>query len=421
LTAPYWTGAAIDISGNSYITVNGGSNGVIQATANGSALANQQDNGVCVISRTGSPVNVTIENLTCSNIYVDSSLSDNGGQDTYGFDIWNASNMVIQNNTIHDTKWGIRNSYANGVTYSNLIVTGNNIYNIDHAWFGSDSNSNSPGAVMSGFYIYGNTFGSMVNWDNSNDDNHHDWVHLNTNSTATRFTNFYEYNNFGSGDPGVYNTSAGFFSYPAAVAAESGLYVFNNVFVNTSTGHCLNNGFISLYYVGATTVVNNTFVSLASTCHDSGLNYNAGSTGITFENNIVQNTVNAAIYALPGTTITASNYNDFYQSLSWYKGTWFATLTGWQTASGFDANSTTGNPALTSSYHLSGSTSAAWQKGANLYSICNGQPNPGIGALCSDNAGVARSSSANWDIGAYYDSGSSAVLPPSLLHVQQVN
>ena len=39
--------------------------------------------------------------------------------------------------------------------------------------------------------------------------------------------------------------------------------------------------------------------------------------------------------------------------------------------------------------------------GINLYSICNGQPNPGLGALCFDINGVARPSSAAWDIGPY--------------------
>ena len=39
--------------------------------------------------------------------------------------------------------------------------------------------------------------------------------------------------------------------------------------------------------------------------------------------------------------------------------------------------------------------------GSNLYSSCNGQPNPGLGALCYDLAGFARPTSAAWDMGAY--------------------
>ena len=105
---------------SSNIVVDGGSNGVIQATANGTKLANQQDNGACVISHGGNCNNVTVQNLTCSNIYIDASVSDNGGENTYGIDIWNTSFLVIQNNTLHDMKWAIRNSYQTGSTFSNL-------------------------------------------------------------------------------------------------------------------------------------------------------------------------------------------------------------------------------------------------------------------------------------------------------------
>lgn len=413
LTAAYWSGGVINIDGNSYVVVDGGSNGIIQATANGTNLANQKDNGECVISQENNASNVTVQNLTCANLYVDASLGDNGGEDTYGIDIWNTSNLVIQNNTLHDMKWAIRTSYQVGSTYSNLTVTANNMYNMDHGLFISDSSS-SGSAVMSNFYVYGNTLGNMVNWDNSLDNNHHDGFHLNTNSASTRFTNFYLYNNSFSGDPGAYG-NAGFFSYPASAAAESGIYVFNNVFVNTSSNHCWANGPVGLATVGTSTVVNNTFVSNTSSCKDTGLIYEDGGTGVTFQNNIMQNTANAAVYVTSGTVINSSNYNDDFQSATWfYSGNWYSALATWQ-AMGYDKNSTVGDPQLNGNFHLSGSGSAAWQKGTNLNSMCQGQPTPGIGALCLDNAGIQRPQSGSWDIGAFYDSGggNGAPAPPT--------
>jgi hypothetical protein len=414
LTSAYWAGSVIAINGNSYITIDGGTNGIIQATANGTNLANKADNGECVTSQSGNATNVTVQNLTCANLYVDASPSDNGGEDTYGFDIWNTSNLVIQNNTIHDVKWAIRNSYGVGSTYSNLTVTGNNIYNMDHGWFGTDSDS-SGSAVMSGFYIYGNTLGSMTNWDNTANNNHHDWFHHSTNSAASRFTDFYLYNNVASGDVGS-NANGGFFSFPGGPSAVSGVYVFNNVFVNTSSNHCWANGFVSLYSVGAASITNNTFVSNTSSCKDNGLDYNDSSTGLTFENNIAQNTANSSIYVASGVNVSSMNYNVYYQSLSWFwTSNWYSTLSSWQSASHLDAASTVNTPKLTSSYHLTDKTSSAWQTGSNLYNMCNGQPNPGLGALCLDKAGVSRPSSGSWDIGAYYDSGgnSQAPNPPS--------
>lgn len=412
LTAPYWSGAVIDLNGQSYIIVDGGTNGTIQATANGTNLANQQDNGACVIDHSGpTPTEDTVQNLTCSNLYVDASPSDNNGENTYGIDIWNTDNLVEQNNTLHDMKWAIRVSYQVGSTFSNLTITGNNIYNMDHGVFIGDSNS-SGSAVMSGFYIYGNTVGSMTNWDNTDDNNHHDWFHLNANSVSTRFTNFYLYNNYGNGDVGA-NANGGFFTFPNAVASESGLYMFNNLFVNTSTSHCWANGFISEYLAGSLMAVNNTFVSNASSCKDNGLDYNNSSTGLTFGNNIMQNTANASVYASSGVTISSLDYTNYYQQPSWFSsGNWYTSLSGWQSATGYDSNGTAGNPKLTSSYHLSDSSSASWQSGQNLYSVCNGQPNPGLGALCYDKAGVARPSTGKWDIGAYYDSGGNN-LPPN--------
>ena len=61
------------------------------------------------------------------------------------------------------------------------------------------------------------------------------------------------------------------------------------------------------------------------------------------------------------------------------------------------------------------STSAVRGAGVNLYSVCNGQPNPGLGALCSDYLGVARPTSAAWDAGAIqYSSGTNYSLTVSV-------
>jgi hypothetical protein len=50
----------------------------------------------------------------------------------------------------------------------------------------------------------------------------------------------------------------------------------------------------------------------------------------------------------------------------------------------------------------------------NFYSICNGQPNPGLGALCFDINGNARPSTGGWNAGAYQQlSSGSVTLSPS--------
>lgn len=414
ITAPYWSVHVIEIGQNSYITVDGGTNGTIQASANGSALANQQDYGECVANSnfSGAISNVIVQNLICSNLYVDSSLADNGGQDTYGIDVFNCSNCTFQNNTIHDVKWAIRTGWMNGFSFSNVIVTGNNIYNIDHGWFGSD-NEPTGNATVSGVYVYGNTLGSMANWDNTLDLNHHDWFHLNATSATSSITNFYLYNNYGSGDVGAFG-GGGFFSYPDHPGTESGLYIFNNVFVNTSTTNSWAVGFVAEYNVGTTLVANNTFVSnAASPTKDNGIHSGFSSPGLTSVNNILQNIVNVAVYVDPTAAPTAIDYNGYYLSPSWFKsGSWYSTLPNWSSGTGYDSHATVGNPKLTSNYHLTDNTSSAWKTGQSLYSTCNGQPSPGLGALCSDKAGVARQSTGPWDMGAYEDSVSGGGPPP---------
>jgi hypothetical protein len=427
LTAPYWSGAVIDLNGSSYVTVDGGTNGVIQATANGTNLANQQDGGICVNNGTpqNSATNLTVQNLTCSNIYVDASVADNGGGDTYGFDIWNTSNLVIQNNTIHDVKWAIRNSYAVGSTYTNaLTLTGNTIYDMDHCYFMTDSNS-SGSAVASGFYIYGNSCGSMTNWDNTADDNHHDWFHLNANSTSSRFSNFFIYNNKNVGDVGA-NGNAGLFTNEGGqtTANVSGVYFFNNIFVNTSTTHCFADGFISWAEGGALTAANNTFIGRNGSCvnngnslsGDNGIAYESGSVSLSLENNIMQTMGSTFFYANGSqTSMTTANNNDYYTGGGW---TWMSdgntsAFSTWKSWCSCDSSSTTSNPSLTAAYHLPNSSSSAWQKGANLYQTCNGQPNPGLGALCYDASGVSRPSTGSWDIGAYEDSAGLQPQPPT--------
>ena len=430
LTANYWSVPVINLEGESYVTVNGGTNGTIQATANGSGLANKVDNGECVASQTGTPNFQIVENLTCSDLYVEASVSDNGGEDTYGIDLWNGTNATIENNTLHDMKWGIRNSYATGGTYAApvLTVSGNDIYNMDHGYFMGDSSSSGT-ATASGFYIYANTFGSMTNWDNTADNNHHDVVHLNANSSTTRFSDFYIYNNSFSGDVGA-NGNAGLFTNEAggSTANVASVYFFNNVFVNTSTSHCFADGFISWVEGGALTAVNNTWVSLdtggSPVCTNNGTSLNGdngispyenGSISLTAENDIMQTMQNQFLDLDGGSSITAINFNDYYTGGGWtsLSGASTTTFSTWKTDCSCDASSTTANPDLTGSYHLSGSSSAAWQTGTNLTSSCSGQPTPGLGALCSDKNGTARPTSGAWDMGAYEDSAISQATAPT--------
>jgi hypothetical protein len=81
----------------------------------------------------------------------------------------------------------------------------------------------------------------------------------------------------------------------------------------------------------------------------------------------------------------------------------------WQSAGGFDPNSTTANPNLSGTYTL-GSGSSAIGLGTNMTSSCSGSFAP----LCTDKAGTPRPSSGGWDAGAYqFSSAGGAPAPPT--------
>lgn len=68
LSSPYWPGnGAIDLNGQSFMVIDGGTNGIIENTANGSNLPNQQ-HSLGINASTGS--HVEIQNVTFSDIYV---------------------------------------------------------------------------------------------------------------------------------------------------------------------------------------------------------------------------------------------------------------------------------------------------------------------------------------------------------------
>jgi hypothetical protein len=425
LTAPYWGGdGAIFADGVSYITVDGGANGVVQATANGTALANQA--GTYAVYMQGVS-NSEVKDLTISNIYVHTAdQSDEGGQNSVGLQWSYGSNVTIDNNTCHDVRSCIIYSYQGSSTSSNINIFSNTVYNVNWGIIVGDGNG---GAILNApVAIHDNTIHDFALWDDNANYNHHDGVYCFSTHPTSSLNACSVYNNYIYGDPGTHTNTYIFFSENDSGMACSGMQAFNNLLVNSagSTGRVPANGFVQDWCTN-TIVYNNTMVGFSASDTTGGnmcIALNVG-TGLTTKNNICS-TVNLGIYLNNGGSVQlkASDYNNPYVPSyvgSNNVGNYFGTLLNWQTCITdgcplvHDMNSTNGNPSLTSSYHLSSSASAAWQKGANLSSICNGQANPGLGALCLDKAGVQRPSTGNWDIGAYEDSaaGGTAPSPPS--------
>ena len=398
LTSATWGGgyALGSASDRAYIIIDGGTNGIIRTTGNGTSLANQNDDQG--VSFGAGCDNCEFKNLTIGPMYVRVRGADQAGQGSSSISVWDASNLSIHNNTCFDGKWLISFGYRPG--NSGIDIYSNTLYNTDH---GVTVASLGSGSAVSSVAIYGNTIYDFVNWDDTsvNNSNHHDGIHAwadgsagtNLSITGLDIYNNYIYGNFGStATAGIYVEETN------GNAVISTVRVFNNVIANSvDNAPCC--GLIYLKGEDASgmpgaQVYNNTMVegsdgSMSVQLQGSGL------TNVLYKNNIIWK--GALALGLNGPSSIASggsDYNVFYpNSLQFiYNGGWIG-FTDWKTnASGIDSHSTETDPKLNSNFTLQAGSSAIGL-GVNLTGL-------GITALNSDKAGVGRPSSGAWDAGA---------------------
>jgi hypothetical protein len=409
LSAPYWGSAgAISASGQNYIVVDGGTNGLIQATSNGTGRTNQQDNGKGIYFSNVS--NSEIKNVTVANIYVHAaSPNDTVGGSTFGICWSGGNNAVIDNNTVHDVSTGIGYYGAASSTATGVAIHHNTINNNNWTINVSPGGANS---ILSSPLIYNNN--SSGGWDlwaeSSGSIFHHDGILIFTGTSGTAVNTPQIYNNVFI--VAMTTTMTGMIYLEDdndSTRPVTNAYVFNNYFANTGTGYPAD-GYI-YDYAHSSYILNNTIVG-------PGNSYTTYGTSSTIYNNIWegQNT-GLLIDAGAGASIKTTDYNDFYNganvAISSGGTGYFEKLASWQASSGSpDAHSTAGNPSLDSTTNQPSSTSSAYHGGLNL-----GNPNSidicaTVAALCTDAAGNTRPTSGSWDIGAYqYVSGT--VAPPS--------
>jgi len=414
LQAPYWAPSAIIMSGKSWVIIDGGTNGLIENTANGTGLAHEQPSGAVSIANSK---NVTVKNLTIANICQHTLRSDltgctvNGnGDGGMGFS-GGSTNITITNNTIHDTKVGI--FYGSQAGDSGIVISNNTITRTN--W----GIGVGPSGISNGLLIMGNDIscvvGAVCNWD-TNDGMafHHNGVMIYPIGGGDKVEGVVISNNYFHDLNG--QVTAGIFLDPSSGDIPN-IQIYNNVFNTTNGQSGPANAWITIG-VGVTgaLVANNTIAGYAS----QGI---SGQVGPTFKNNIVSS-VSCGEYLNAGYSGVVSDYNDFYNllgsTLSFYAGgSGFTTLSDWTAGMKLDTHSISGNPKLTPSFLLS-TGSPAIGVGTNLTAL--GIPGLDVGApqtfgvngSCGTGC-VARPTSGAWDMGAFQVSGSSStqVNPPS--------
>jgi len=430
----------LQIDGQSYIVVDGGvpcgpsvknksaCNGIIEANANGTNFANHDSHGTGV--RMNNVTNIEVRNLIVQNLYVHTSPSDYSPSAPWPscMDLpGTASQVKIHDNTMHDALW-CANTISSSPT-DHIYWYNNETYNTGHAYAVGVTTQTDDS-----IYIHDNYDHDHANWDTAGCAYHDDGIHA-FQTAGGLITNLYEYNNIFAGNWG---------SCPTAMVYTEGtaftLWAFNNIGLGQNSVAIPNGCFtLTVGPSGSAHAYNNTCVMSATQN-----NYNIKWEGqADIQNNATANTTQY-IATMSSVTVPSGkliDYNAWGVSATycqWYASNSATTqcngapgylnFSQWQTylrntlpsssgdAHGF-AVATPANLGLDSTGRPQ-SGSPVIGKGHNLSSICSGQPNPGIGALCYDADGKPRpSGTTSWDIGAY-SSGSSVsvqIAPPTSL------
>jgi hypothetical protein len=281
------------------------------------------------------------------------------------------------------------------------------------------------GVDLAGGYSSGQLNGASVH-DNTIFDNDHWWGPANNFHTdpifvrapgTGQYRNVYIYNNY------IYGVLGHMTGYIFLSQYSNGpTYVFNNVIQPTKTATdgfaCAGEGAVAIQWNGTNNyyIYNNTIDGRAvcgiSASERSTSSFNG--TSLEWKNNIGLNAEGHYIEA--GSYI--SDYNDWYLitnagGQAFVVGSSYYTWASWQSA-GKDNHSIISDPLVNADYTLQ-ATSPAIGLGQNLTSICQGQPVPGLGALCKDKNGSSRPSTGGWDAGAIQFSQGGAPPPPTSL------
>lgn len=396
MSKPTWGGSyAIHKASGNWLIVDGGTNGLIESTNNGSkpTYATANDDGGVYFPECN---NCIIRNLTVANLFRKNTLDAQGGGDA--IDIHKGSNNSIYNNTVHDSNIGILVGYGASSTQSGTRVYGNTIYNIN---WGIATGDSGAGAVFNDYQIYNNVIYDAYMWDDlATNQYHHNGIIVWITNSGSVVSNLKIYGNYIHGDFGDRETGHIFLDGEDSGGGYTGALIFNNLLIDDSATTGPSNGLIITKANGgspAVGVYNNTMLFTTNVGSRCIMNQGAR---LSIKNNILSR-CGTGLYLSAG-TVQTSDYN------IWYSNTNISaerTLADWVSATGFDTHSLTSDPRLDSEFKpVTGSP--VLDAGINLSNL-------GVASLTQDKALVPRPASGAWSIGAYQGPAGSAAPPPN--------
>jgi hypothetical protein len=444
LSAPYHSDlGAIQINGSFYV-VDGGTNGVIQNSSNGTSgytgcpagTCNNQNQNTRAIYLTGT--NVEVKNLTIGPLYViqpgsgDSNAASDGIEGIYF--VGGHNNITVDHNIIHDMNHGI-DGWGN-----NILEYNNEVYDCGRCVLMGP-------AVSSSFIFHDNIIHDLGVYNGTGV--HEDGVHMFPSSVGQEADGVVLYNNVFY-NPGVDNTAFMYFEGQFGNGTTGAPKIFNNVCILAAAqaDFCIEGGLDSgqSVPVNGALIANNSCVGgeygpTSYSCFSIGSQGGAaGWTNVSYYNNVqvlggrVTSPLQAGLITFGNATTIAKVNNNLYENINSdasdsnafaFNGSSTGSFTAWQSmlpsGTGQDSASVFNTLAnlkisLTTGQLQSGSPGIG--AGANLTSL-------GIAALNCDKpltvgptgtgACNSRPSSGAWDIGAYQfsSSSSSAPVPPT--------
>lgn len=406
LTSPAWGSAltgAIQCTGKNYIVLDGGTNGRIVNTANGTNLANHRSSIGVLFDGCN---NSTIKNLTIDKIYVHTpNMNDpnaNSALSTVAINM-SGSNVSIIGNTTTDAQAAVGGG-TYGSADSNFEISGNSITNCNRCVVIGVSTTSYTGVK-----IHDNDFGGGAYlWDQPDNYFHHNAVHV-FNTTSGSVNGLEIYNNYVHGSWGADNASNHTTSmfFVETTASSTPTLIYNNVMAGYSRMSMPTNGYIFCKITGnACSIYNNTILGVNDGAHyGTAIACNSPQT-VNISNNLI-----AYMTAIDNVCARRTINNNVYNDVDAWAG--YNSFSAWQGA-GYDVNGRTASAALTTAYRP-GTGSSLIGAGANLSSV-------GVPTLNSDKAGTVRPSSGSWTSGAYQDSPAAITLnPPSALSATVLN
>jgi len=396
LTAPYWSSiGAIYEDGRSYIVIDGGTNGLIKNTANGTGRGNAQPSRAIMAANCNGCV---VKNLTMADIYVRTSYNDLAVvQQSVNCIYWlNANNFTVTHVTCHDTGWAFAGFG------DNFTLSYSNIYNVDHGL------AIGPSAMMTGFHIHDNHIHDYVNWDSPTNAYHHDGVHI-WGQRGGIVTSGSIYNNVFDGDSGVNIT--GHIYLQDSVKSVS---VYNNVFLVPA-----NRTINALWFSGITSAgvlpggaatgnsAFNNFIRAGGHTHGSGI-FITAQDNFTAVNNVLLGGNSDIVIQAGGYLSSQGINNNVYEDLLAdagslnafrFQGHSYHDLASWQSACHCDSGAKLAPASKINASSLGQllSGSVAISAAANLANMSVGNLLP----LSRDKVGALRQLSGSWDAGAY--------------------